>query len=413
MPRFVLLLCLCFVSAAAAAQQWTPQRAPAGMFSLTDVYFTDASHGYASAAIGGLMKTTNGGQNWTSLNSGVPSSLRDVHFSSPDSGYVVGNVGVVIRTVDGGATWQRHNLANTGSSVNGVYSHRSRQALVTQGDQIFRTADGGATWTAVYTYNGALPVFTFRFLEFTTPSAGYAVGGYSGSSGGTTQVVKTTDGGATWTLLPNIVANGTAVGGAAAVAFPTPLDGYVADVRGRLFRTADGGQTWTLAGQNNFGSFYGLYFTSTLTGYGVGDSGNIRHTTDGGQTWTAHGPNTVDTYANVYFPTPQVGYVVGSDAGAGPSVLRYSFAMATKSAGPLAEVVAYPNPATSSVRLAPLPAGLSGQATLLAADGREVLRQPLKATTAAELNISRLPAGLYVLRLAAGAYATQQKLVVE
>ena len=413
MIRLFLSIGLGLASLAATAQQWTPQRTPAGLFALTDVHFTDINHGYASAAIGGLMKTVDGGQNWTSLVSGVQSSLRDVHFSAPDSGYVVGNAGVVIRTVDGGRTWQRHDLANAGSSVNGVYSHSSRRALVTQGDQIFRTTDGGTTWSAIYTYNGALPVFTFRFLEFVNPLVGFAVGGYSGSSGGTTQVVRTTDGGATWTLLPNIVAGGNAVGGAAAVAFPTAQHGYVADVRGRLFRTADGGQTWALAGQNNFGSFYGMYFTGSTSGYGVGDGGNIRHTNDGGQTWTTHGLNTVDTYANVYFPMAQVGYVVGSDAGAGPSVLRYSFSMATKSAGPLASLVAYPNPAASTVRLAPLPANLSGHATLLAADGRVVLRQPLKAATATELRTAALPAGLYVLRLEAGPYATQQKLVVQ
>ncbi|MDO7874535.1 YCF48-related protein [Hymenobacter sp. ASUV-10] len=413
MRRFLLLLSLAVSATAAPAQTWTTQRPPAGLFALTDVHFTDASHGYASAAVGGLLKTMNGGQTWASLPSGVPSSLRDVHFSSADSGYVVGNVGVVIRTVDGGASWQRHDLANNGASVNGVYSHSSRRALVTQGDQIFRTTNGGQTWTVAYTYNGALPIFTFRFLEFVTPSLGYAVGGYAGSMGGTTQVVKTTDGGATWTLLPNLVAGGTAVGPAAAVAFPTAQHGYVADVNRRLFRTTDGGQTWTLAGQNNFGSFYGMHFVGPSTGYGVGDTGNIQYTTDGGQTWTAQGTNTDDTYANVYFPAPTVGYAVGSDAGAGPRVLKFTNPMAIKPAGPLAGLVAYPNPATTAVQLPPLPASLSGQATLLAADGRVVLRQPLRAATASALLTASLPAGLYVLRIEAGQYATQQKLMVK
>jgi hypothetical protein len=236
--------------------------------------------------------------------------------------------------------------------------------------------------------------------------------GYSGSAGGTTQVVKTTDGGATWQLLPSIMAGGTAVGPAAAVAFPTAQYGYVADVSRRIFRTTDGGQTWTLAGQNNFGSFYGMHFIGPLTGYEVGDSGNIRYTSDGGQNWTLQGLNTDNTYANVDFPLVGVGYAVGSDAGAGPRVLKFTHMMATKSAGPLAGLMAYPNPATTSVQLPTLPAGLFGHATLLAADGRVVLRQPLKAA-ALTMNTSSLPAGLYVLRLEAGQYATQQKLMVQ
>jgi len=382
------------------------------MFSLTDVHFTDADHGYASAAIGGLTKTVNGGQTWVDIPTGVPSSLRDVFFVTPDSGYVVGNAGVIIRTVDGGQTWQRRDLANNGSSVNGVYAHNANRALVTQGDEIYRTTDGGATWNVVYTYNGPLNIFTFRFLEFTSAEIGYAVGGYSGSFGNVSQVVKTTDGGLTWQLLTSL-AGSVPMGGAAAVAFPNPQTGYVADVQDRLFKTTDGGQTWNIVAQRSFGGLYGMHFTDAQTGYGVGFNGNLRSTTDGGQTWTDQSLNQVDTYAAVYFPNPQVGYAVGSDAGAAARVLKYTAqATGTAKANSLTGVSVFPNPAQNMVKLSGLPAGLPTQATVYGADGRRVLSTAL-APGQSQLPTASLAAGLYVLRLESGGRSYQQKLAIE
>jgi photosystem II stability/assembly factor-like uncharacterized protein len=407
--QFLLAGSLLLSSAASA--QWVTQRPPSGMFSLTDVHFTDADHGYASAAIGGLMKTSNGGQSWVDVPTGVQSSLRDVFFVTPDSGYVVGNVGVIIRTVNGGQTWQRRDLANSGSSVNGVYAHSGRRALVTQGDQIYSTNDGGATWTSVYTYNGPLSIFTFRFLEFVNHTTGYAVGGYSGSFGNVSQVVKTTDGGRNWQLLPSL-AGTSPMGGAAAAAFPTEQVGYVADVQDRLFRTADGGQTWTIMGQRTFGSFYGMYFTNAQTGYGVGFNGNLQHTTDGGLTWTSQSLNQVDTYAAVYFPTPQVGYAAGSDAGALARVLKYTAAVSgTSKANTLTGLAVYPNPATTAVKLTGLPAGQAVRATVYGVDGRQVQVSVL-ASGENQLATDALAAGRYVLRLESGRRSYQQRLVI-
>ncbi|GAA4363521.1 hypothetical protein GCM10023185_32280 [Hymenobacter saemangeumensis] len=399
------------LSAAPASAQWAVQRPPASLYSLTDVHFLNASQGFASASIGGFMKTADGGQTWQDLPTGVQSSLRDVFFVTPDTGYVVGNAGVIIRTTNGGQSWQRRDLLNTGASVNGVYAHSGNRVLVTQGDRIFASTNGGSAWSPIYTYNGPLSIFTFRFLEFASPQVGYAVGGYSGSFGNVAQVVKTTDGGQTWQLLPSL--SGSApMGGAAAVAFPTPQTGYVADVQDRLFRSSDGGQTWSIVAHRTFGSFYSMHFTDALNGHGVGYDGNLRSTSDGGGTWTNQSLNSVDTYAAVYFPTPQVGYAVGSDAGARARVVKYNSPVSGTATGSQPAIRVYPNPASGLVKLAGLPTGQETRASLFSTDGRQVLSTRL-APGQADLRTTGLAAGLYLLQLESGGRSCQQKLAVE
>ncbi len=413
--RFFSVLALIatpLLSATVAQAQWTTQRAP-GQYPLTDVHFTDADHGYASAAVGELMKTSDGGQTWRNVPTGVSSSLRDVYFVTPDTGYVVGNVGVIIGTTNGGQTWTHHDLANLGSSVNGVYFQTGRTGLVTQGDQIMRTTDGGQTWAVTYTYNGSLAIFTFRFLKFTDATTGYAVGGYSGSFGNVAQVAKTTDGGQTWQLLPS-TANGVEMGGISAAAFPDAATGYVADIQDRLFRTTNGGESWEIVGQGNFGSIYGLYFTDALTGYGAGYGGNLRRTTDGGLTWQDQRLNANDTYAAVYFPTPQAGYVVGSlGTGTAPAVLKYTAPTGTPKPVSASGIIVTPNPATDGVQLTNLPADARVQVAIYSLDGRLLVRALLPKGTTGQLRTAGLAAGLYVLHVVVNGRPYQQKLVIE
>lgn len=412
LPLATLLVAAGLLTSSTAHAQWATQRAP-GQFPLTDIHFTDANHGYASAAVGELMKTADGGQTWRNVRTGVGSSLRDVYFVTPDTGYVVGNVGVIIGTTDGGQTWTHHDLANLGSSVNGVYFRDGRNGLVTQGDQIWRTTDGGLTWTEAYTYGGSLAIFTFRFLKFTDAATGFAVGGYSGSFGNIAQVVRTMDGGLTWQLLPSL-ANGVEMGGASAVAFPNARTGYVADVQSRLFRTTDGGDSWEIAAEGNFGALSSLHFTDALTGYGAGYGGNLRRTTDGGQTWQDQSLNNLDTYAAVYFPTPQIGYAAGSlGTGSSPAILKYT--APTGIAEPLSAsgISVCPNPSSGVVRLLNLPATEAVQATLYALDGRRLGPPTRLLGSVNELTTRGLAAGLYILRLDLGGRTYQQKLVVE
>ena len=107
---------------------------------------------------------------------------------------------------------------------------------------------------------------------------GYAVGGQYYQTG---FVIKTTDGGDTWsaqTVLTNDYATG--------VSFPTSQVGFVCAQNGKIFKTTDGGTSWLLVYDNPNVMFYRIAFKDVNTGI-AGGGGGIYYTSDGGMNWTS------------------------------------------------------------------------------------------------------------------------------
>ncbi len=74
--------------------------------SLNSVSFLDSLNGFACGVNGIVIKTTNGGTNWTSVNSGIGSfNLNSVSFKDMNNGIVVGENGRVYLTTNGGIIW--------------------------------------------------------------------------------------------------------------------------------------------------------------------------------------------------------------------------------------------------------------------------------------------------------------------
>jgi photosystem II stability/assembly factor-like uncharacterized protein len=96
-------------------------------------------------------------------------------------------------------------------------------------------------------------------------------------------ILRTTDGGATWTLQASGTTDvlfavafkdantGTAVGGV-----------WGEDPAGIILRTTNGGATWILQSSGTMWTLLSVAFTDANTGAVVGDYGTILHTTDGG-----------------------------------------------------------------------------------------------------------------------------------
>ncbi|MGV8018447.1 MAG: T9SS type A sorting domain-containing protein [Ignavibacteria bacterium] len=84
--------------------------------SINSVYFVSRSTGYICGDSGIVMRTTNGGNNWFNLNSGLAIvNYNCVHFRDSVNGVVAGNNGKLFLTSDGGATWV---LQTTGTTRN-------------------------------------------------------------------------------------------------------------------------------------------------------------------------------------------------------------------------------------------------------------------------------------------------------
>ena len=221
---------------------------------------------YVGGAAGGFWKSTNGGTSWTNLfetqptqsigASAVAAYDPDViwvgtgDYNSGCSGYY--GMGV-FQSTDGGQTFQARNGSGTSvmdlSHISSVSLHPTNAAVVVVGGTgrcvagsggtgaIFHTSDGGLTWSEVYSED------THEIVrDPSNPNVLYAAVRGDG-------VVKSTNGGQTWTP-----ANSGLVVGTSrieiAISPSNPQTLYCLSSNSRLYRTLNGGGSWALRSSN-------------------------------------------------------------------------------------------------------------------------------------------------------------------
>ena len=278
----------------------------------------------------------------------------------------------LLTSTDGGQTWRGHAIPmapnNTFVGDTVFVLDAGHAWTLTAARTIYRSVDGGATWTPA-TLPGDCP--TFMGLSFVDARVGYLVclvdatppvGASPTAVTGppTATVMRSTDGGATWTVVAsgastksgpigtNIVAtdertlwagvndwdSGTQAllavsrdGGAtwsdaapqgidpvdkhpsgpsgSLPVFPTPADGFIWAWDGsaaRMFRTRDGGVTWTVEPQpsDHAGPPAALLTPNSWVTYQTSPL-RILHSSDGGAHWTSVEAGGVPDPPDVFF----------------------------------------------------------------------------------------------------------------
>jgi photosystem II stability/assembly factor-like uncharacterized protein len=119
---------------------WTAQTSPRNVY-LYGVDFTSPTEGWIAGWGGTILHTTNAGANWTAVNPGSYADFYCIDFSSPLDGWAAG-AGVLIRTVDGGQNWTSQTGLLAGSWRNVIATH---PGVTRPGRQILLTAHLDAT----------------------------------------------------------------------------------------------------------------------------------------------------------------------------------------------------------------------------------------------------------------------------
>jgi photosystem II stability/assembly factor-like uncharacterized protein len=238
-----------------------------------DMAFVDASTGWVVGEGGEILKTQDGGGNWSRRASHVLSDLTHIRFVDASTGWIAGADGVVLRTTDAGANWVRQ--ANSGVDARdgelGFVALDDQRAVVTPFSGFPRaTFDGGTTWTEAglvpmqVTEDGTLWNFDGGAVRRATrlgldaPTVSYIADQHwvSQFSMGTgrdgllllhdywtpsfQQLRRTTDGGASWVT----VATTGLPSGVSYLKFFGASDAW-AVASGALYRSADAGSTWS------------------------------------------------------------------------------------------------------------------------------------------------------------------------
>jgi hypothetical protein len=198
------------------------------------------------------------------------------------AGYIVGSQGLILRTTDGGNQWSPvpSGLTNTLSCVNFPISGASLVGYAVGGSvssgTILMTPDAGMSWTPQTsgTTNWLFGVFFFDL------GTGWAVG-FNGT------VVNTTNGGSQWE--PQISGTSERL---LSVHFPVRDTGWAVGYSGTILRTVNGGAEWLPQPSGVTTNLWSVYFSDASTGWAAGWSGTILHTTTGGVTAVHEGKGT-------------------------------------------------------------------------------------------------------------------------
>jgi len=138
---------------------------------------------------------------------------------------------------------------------------------------LLKSTDGGATWSGIVT--GIQDNLTLIRIVGDDPSS-LVIAGHS-------VLLRSDDGGQTFTRLPFAHGGGLML---TSVAFPSKLVGYLVLSNGSVLSTADGGRTFTRKTAIPGGMPNDLLAISETTAFVVTGSGTIQRTTDGASSWT-------------------------------------------------------------------------------------------------------------------------------
>jgi PKD repeat protein len=265
---FCLLFCGLFISSQA---QWIPQASGFATTSrgIRDISAVDSNIVWAIAYDGvtatnqiqEFTRTINGGNLWT-------------------AGVITGYTGwglAMISAVDGQNAWiPAWNPAGGGS--------------------ILHTSDGGATWTPQSTAVFESPAGFPNVVHFWDVNNGFCMGD---PNGGYFEIYTTTNGGTTWTRVPqaDIPANLASEWGT------TGFYSVVGDIvwfttgKGRVYKSIDKGYHWTVAATPVTADQLRIEFRDALHGIVQSNATPFPtyYTVDGGSTW-----NTLTTMGNFY-----------------------------------------------------------------------------------------------------------------
>jgi photosystem II stability/assembly factor-like uncharacterized protein len=258
----------------------------------------DPDHAFVLASAGLLMRTEDGAT-WTEVGEISGGVDRHIQFVDSNHGWAL-SVTLALSTSDGGATWTTRLTLPAGQiSFNSMsFINPTTGWVTTSRDELFKTTDGGATWSVQKVPDASDSLFPV--VTFVDSQTGWLV-----LNGSSHKLYRSVDGGATWELLSHI-----------------PSAPFVHDImsvsantlwvvgESQVVVTTDGGATWTQHSLQGEDSLVGVHFVDANVGWVVGD--RIHHTTDGGATWTLQ-PTPQTGFRDVMFADATTGWAVGDN----------------------------------------------------------------------------------------------------
>jgi photosystem II stability/assembly factor-like uncharacterized protein len=234
-----------------------------------------------------MIKSTNNGANWVTMSqrSSVANMTGDLYVEKSNGRIIAcgvnldGNDDVVV-SPDGGVSWFSPGVtANTYYLAIGMVNS-SAGYLSGRDGYLFKTTNGGTSWSPL-SPNPVLGNYWLQSMEFVNASTGWIVGGYP-APGAIVKIFKTTNAGVNWIDQPSSFTASIGV----KVDMVDVNTGYMSYSSG-LQKTTNGGASWNIipVPPVSGNSYRAMKVLDANTVYIGGSNSQVYATTNGGTTW--------------------------------------------------------------------------------------------------------------------------------
>jgi photosystem II stability/assembly factor-like uncharacterized protein len=404
-------------------QSWQSARPPSVGSALTNVEFTDSTHGWGTGYGGMVIKSTDAGRSWTDVSVPVSGGNPYTNITVMNETTVVCCLGyseytemgyywygyfAALRTSNSGASWDTTRFVNVQSDRNGPIGSsriaRSDQCLwhaglrMPNGNSI-RSTDGGMTWLDMDTLGVVSDRQEPYDISFVDALHGWAIDSRK-------NIRVTNNSGDSWTITATDL-------GVKRLKMTSLTTGWaISD--SELFETTDGGMNWQSVKDQP--GLQAIAFCDSCHGAIVGLNGLLLRTSDAGQTWARDSSEFTSDLYHVCMLGSTHAWAVGENGlvlGFGDWAIGVDEARGNE--GPYtrtAAVAVRPNPCRGRATVEfSRPLMRPMRVTLVDAAGR--MMQSVSARVGArslDLDVRGMPSGIYFLRAGSGSAA---RLVVQ
>ncbi len=224
--------------------------------------------------------------------------------------FIAGDKGNILKTNDGGQTLIKKKIPGFDDILYSCHFFDTNTGLVSGKTigKIYRTTDGGDNWS-FYTVPGVSSTKFYYDFFFFDDLFGYAVG-----VGG--KVVKTLDGGVTWSLTGDNINTSHNL---YCSHWKSAQNGYAGSGSGLLYITTNGGSSWSSITVGASSNIRDIWFRDENNGVLVKENGEIWYTLTGGNTasdWIAATESAVSQVNSVMCDHNGVFWAAGYSNGA-------------------------------------------------------------------------------------------------
>jgi photosystem II stability/assembly factor-like uncharacterized protein len=274
-------------------------------YSMQNIHTLPDGQSWVGGTYGAIIYTEDAALDWEDQLEGVKDKLRFIKFFDRDVGLAGGGDWALIRTTNGGNDWEDITFPHDDfDNFNDALLLSETEYLLAGRGTIYHTLDGGDTWSEVLSDLGNA---IYKLIQTENGNIFAAV-----QNG---KIYRSTDNGMNWSAVYEV----PGFEWINSIDFVSDMIGYASGREGLIVKTEDGGETWTEQESGSDKNLVDIAFFNENTGFAAIDnwSDSLLYTQDGGLSWSSIMMPSTGVYRNFCFVNDSVGYVATGAAVSG------------------------------------------------------------------------------------------------